>query len=145
MASCQPLKKKCSPDPQDSGMGTISRSGGFSLKAVLRVRIRIGSGSRRAKITHKNRKKWRYFIFWNVGCSILRAEGFSCSTDVLYGGLGISKLQKKINFYSFSVFGLQNPWSGSGFRITCNAGSWSGFNESGSTPFPESPSWRSPR
>ncbi len=25
--------------------------------------------------------------------SVLRAEGFSCSLDVLYGGLGISKLQ----------------------------------------------------
>jgi hypothetical protein len=25
--------------------------------------------------------------------SLLRAEGFSCSLDVLYGGLGISKLQ----------------------------------------------------
>jgi hypothetical protein len=26
-------------------------------------------------------------------CSLLRAEGFSCSFGVLYGGLGISKLQ----------------------------------------------------
>ena len=66
-----------------------------------------GSGSRKAKMTHKNRKKSRIFI----GCSLLRAEGFSCSLGVLYGGLGISKLQfliKKIkikflfvNFFQF--------------------------------------------
>jgi hypothetical protein len=70
-----------------------------------------GSGYRRAKITHKNKKKSRIFIFLSTGCSLLRAEGFSCSLGVLYGGLGISKLQfffKKIeikfpaiNFYQF--------------------------------------------
>jgi hypothetical protein len=32
-------------------------------------------------------------MFSSAGCSFLRAEGFSCSLDVLYGGLGISKLQ----------------------------------------------------
>jgi hypothetical protein len=32
-------------------------------------------------------------MFWRAGFSLLRAEGFSCSLDVLYGGLGISKLQ----------------------------------------------------
>ncbi len=49
-----------------------------------------GSVSMRAKMTHKNRKKLRNFMFWNA---LLRAEGFSCSLDVLCGGLGISKLQ----------------------------------------------------
>jgi hypothetical protein len=44
-------------------------------------------GSRRKKLSHKNRKKG------SAGCSLLRAEGFSCSMDVLYGGLRISKLQ----------------------------------------------------
>jgi hypothetical protein len=52
-----------------------------------------GSGSRRAKMTHKNRKKYRIFMFWSAGCSLLRAEDFSCSLGVLYGGLGISKKQ----------------------------------------------------
>jgi hypothetical protein len=33
------------------------------------------------------------FLFRSAGCSPLRDEGFSCSLDVLYGGLGISKLQ----------------------------------------------------
>jgi hypothetical protein len=32
-------------------------------------------------------------LFISVGCSLLRAEGCSCSLDVLYRGLGISKLQ----------------------------------------------------
>jgi hypothetical protein len=51
------------------------------------------------------------FMFLSTGCSLLRAEGFSCSLGVLYGGLGISKLQfliKKIeikfpaiNFFQF--------------------------------------------
>jgi hypothetical protein len=32
-------------------------------------------------------------MFLSTGCSLLRAEGFSCSLGVLYGGLGIIKLQ----------------------------------------------------
>ncbi len=45
--------------------------------AVFRIQIRIGSGSRRAKMTHKNRKK-RNFMLWSAGCFLLRrAEGFS--------------------------------------------------------------------
>ncbi len=42
-------------------------------------------------------------MFLSAGCFLLSAEGFSCSLDVLYGGLGISKLQllnQKINFFS---------------------------------------------
>jgi hypothetical protein len=68
-------------------------------------------------------------MFLSTGCSLLRAEGFSCSLGVLYGGLGKSKLQfliKKIeirfpaiNF--FLIFGYQtldlDPGSGSGIRI----------------------------
>jgi hypothetical protein len=65
----------------------------FVLAEVrLRIRIPIGSGSRRAKMTHKSRKKLINFIFWSVGCSLLRAEGFFCNLDVLYWGLGICKL-----------------------------------------------------
>jgi hypothetical protein len=47
----------------------------------------------------------------------LRAEGFSCSSGILYVGLEISKLQflikkeKKI-FCIFLIFGHQNPGSG---------------------------------
>jgi hypothetical protein len=50
-------------------------------------------------------------MFLSTGCSLLRAKGFSCSLGVLYGGLGIRKLQlliKKIeiefpaiNFFQF--------------------------------------------
>jgi hypothetical protein len=62
-------------------------------------------------MTHKNRKKVQNFHVLSTGCSLLRAEGFSCSLGVLYGGLGISKWQfliKKIeikfpaiNFFQF--------------------------------------------
>ncbi len=71
-----------------------------------------GSGSRRANITHKNRKKLRNFMFWSAGCSLLRAESLSCSLDVLYGGQGISKVQflqkhmaffSAVNFFKFLV------------------------------------------
>ncbi len=41
-----------------------------------------GSRSRRAKMTHKSRKKLRNFMFWSAGCSLLRAEGFFCNLDV---------------------------------------------------------------
>jgi hypothetical protein len=56
-------------------------------------------------MTHKNRKKSRIFMFLSTGCSLLRAEGFSCGLGVL-GGLGISKLQflvKKIEIKSPAV------------------------------------------
>jgi hypothetical protein len=32
-------------------------------------------------------------MFLSAGCSLLSAEGFSCCLDILYGPLGISKLQ----------------------------------------------------
>ncbi len=50
------------------------------------------SGSRRAKITHKSRKKLKKFMFWSAGCSLLRAECFFCSLDVLNEGHEIGKL-----------------------------------------------------
>jgi hypothetical protein len=80
-------------------------------------------------MTNKNRKKSRIFIFLSTGCSLLRAEGFSCSLGVLYGGLGtgISKMQfliKKIeikfpatNFFSILDHQTPDPGSGSGIRI----------------------------
>jgi hypothetical protein len=49
-----------------------------------------------------------------AGCSLLRAEGVFFSLDVLYGGLGISKLNfliKKYKFYFFSYnFLSSEPW-----------------------------------
>jgi hypothetical protein len=75
----------------------------------LRIRIRIrldpdsigsvdpdpdsesGSGTRRAKMTHKSRNFFKSSCF-EVLDGILRAVGFFCNLDVLYGGLGIGKL-----------------------------------------------------
>jgi hypothetical protein len=67
----------------------------------------------------KNGKKLVNLIFLSAGCFLLRAEGFSFSLDVMYGGQGISKLQfffiKKeknvIGIFSFN-FCHQNPGSG---------------------------------
>jgi hypothetical protein len=78
----------------------------------------------------EKRKKISCFV--TAGCSFLRAEGFSCSLCVLYGGLGITILQflskKYPNFFScklFSIFDHQNPGfrtgSGSGSAIRKNA------------------------
>ncbi len=44
-------------------------------------------------MTHKAREKIINFSFGSAGGFLLMAEGFSCSLDVLYGGLGIYKLQ----------------------------------------------------
>jgi hypothetical protein len=105
-----------------------------------------GSGSRRAKITHEYRESKVCSCFWSAGCSLLRAEGFSCSLCDLYGDLRISKLnfnlknKKKISSCKcFSIFGHQNPKfgivSGSeyGSGIIKNAGSGSAINQCGST------------
>jgi hypothetical protein len=76
------------------------------MNTGLRIRIRIesriiqvsGSGSvfgiriQEGKNDHKYKKKIKNFMFISAGCSLLRAEGFFCNLDVLYGGLGIGKL-----------------------------------------------------
>ncbi len=61
-------------------------------------------------MTHKHRKKLTNDIF--SGCSLLRTEGFSCSVDVLYGGLR-PKLQFLIQKFS-AVFFSPWIWIGSG-------------------------------
>ncbi len=82
--------------------------------------------SRRTKMTHKNLKKLRNFMFWSAGCSLLRAEGCFCSLDVLYGGLGIGiwqfLMKKYFLFFSckfITIFGHQNPGSGLLFSLKC--------------------------
>ncbi len=57
-------------------------------------------------MTHKNRKK-KNFMFRSAGCSLLRAEDFSCSLGVLYGGLGnksFARLYIKKNFAAVNFF-----------------------------------------
>ncbi len=78
--------------------------------------IRIQEG----KNDPQTKKKVNKFHFFEVLDVFLRVEGFSCSLDVLYGGLGISKLQfffikKRVNKFVgciFLIFGHQNPGSG---------------------------------
>jgi hypothetical protein len=51
-------------------------------------------------------KKVQNLHVLSAGCSLWRVEGFSCSLGILYGGLGISKLQfliKKIKLNSLST------------------------------------------
>ncbi len=54
--------------------------------SAVGIRIRIQEGQNEAQ-------KWRKLKFWSARCSLLRDEDLSCSLDVLYGGLRISKLQ----------------------------------------------------
>ncbi len=60
------------------------------------------------------------------------AESFSCSLNVLYGGLGIGKLQflirkgeKKFQLCFFPIFGHKSPGSGSGTESGSGIGSGS--------------------
>ncbi len=101
----------------------------------IRIRIRIGSGSngvpgsgygsRRAKITHKNRKKVNKFHY--LKCWMFSFEGwrlFSCSLDVLYRGVIVKKIL--LYFFFFKCWSL-TPWIRILIRIHLNAGSRSGF------------------
>ncbi len=97
------------------------------IMAVFRIRIQIGSGFNQVSwsgswfgiriwIPNPGGRTPKNKMFWSAGSSLLRAEGFSCSLDVLYGGLGISKLKfliqkfsyffSTVNFFS-SIFGHQ--------------------------------------
>jgi hypothetical protein len=58
-------------------------------------------GSRRAKITRKMYKLTK-IIFLSAGCSLLRAEGFSYSLEVLYGGnFDQNKIIQNFQLYLF--------------------------------------------
>jgi hypothetical protein len=51
-------------------------------------------------------------MFSRAGCSLSRAEGISCSLCVLYGGLGITKLQfffSAVHFFQFLVIKTLDP------------------------------------
>ncbi len=69
-------------------------------------------------MTHKSRKKLVKLYVVSVGWPLLRAEGFFYNLDILYGGLGIGKLQflikkkaKKIfSCKIFSNFWTLKPW-----------------------------------
>jgi hypothetical protein len=50
-------------------------------------------------MTHKHRKKLLNFIFRSAGCSLLRAEGFSCSLVISKLQFLIQKRKKKILLY----------------------------------------------
>ncbi len=72
----------------------------FLLLKIMRFRQGCGSGFNRVSGSGSRREKWPTkvefflkFMFCSVGWSLLRAEGFFCNLDVLYGGLGIGKLQ----------------------------------------------------
>ncbi len=52
------------------------------------------------KIGKKNFRNLMFFL--RVGCSVLRAEGFSCCLDVLHRVQGIKKLQFLIKNRFFS-------------------------------------------
>ncbi len=79
---------------------------------------RIGSGFNRVRDSDpdpggqkwptKIEKKIEKFMFWSVGWPLLRAEGFFCNLNVLYGGLGIVNCsfwwKKNFNFFSAVIF-----------------------------------------
>jgi hypothetical protein len=65
-------------------------------------------------MTHKNRKKYKQFHILKYWMFSLRDERYSCSLEVLHGGLRINKLQfliirffSAVNFFSILV---TTPW-----------------------------------
>ncbi len=101
----------------------------------IRIRIRNPNTDPDPGVQKWPTKKKLIHFFWSAGCSLLRAECFSCSLDVLYGSLEISKLQflikKRFKKFSAVFFCLQclviKPWIRIGSRsgFTWNVGSWS--------------------
>jgi hypothetical protein len=70
-----------------------------------------GSGSRRAKMTHRHRKKLTNLIFLSGGWSLLRAEGFSCSLDISKQKFLIKKKIKQFFSCIFTFrFWSSKPW-----------------------------------
>jgi hypothetical protein len=97
-------------------LGSVSGSG-----FAIRMRIRIQEG------TYDPEKKLRNFIFRTAGCSLLRAEGFSCSLDVLYEGISklqflIKKRYKKVFSFFSPFFGHKNPGYLTGSRSVSGSG-----------------------
>ncbi len=111
----------CSVDPDS--MGSVDPYPGPDSQS--------GSGSNLTKMAQKNIKHMINFIFWSAGCSLLRAEGFSPPLWRPFCNFFINKGKKEMSAVFFAIIDHQNPGSVSGF--TWNAGSRSGFNESGST------------
>jgi hypothetical protein len=115
-------------------------SGSAWIRINLSCSIQIQEGKNDPQKKLKNFHVLKCWMF-----SFLRADGFSFSLCVLYGGLRISKVKFSIQkikkkFYickTFSIFGHQNPGfgtgSGSGSAIRKNAGSRSALNQCGST------------
>ncbi len=60
----------------------------------------------------KIEKKYINFIFWSAGCSLLRAEGVSCSLDVLYGKTFLA-------VFFFCKFWLSKPWIRIRIHLKC--------------------------
>jgi hypothetical protein len=85
-----PLVRGMDPDPSIQGFGSGSAWIRINLSCWIRIRIQIADPDPGGqKLPQKIEKRTEF----SSGCSLLRAEGFSCSLGVLYGGLGISKLQ----------------------------------------------------
>ncbi len=89
---------------------------------MLWIRIRIDFGrldpNLTAKMTHKNRKNEEISCFEVLDVHSWGAVGFSCSLDILHGGVGIKKLQfliqKRARFFlsavNFLNFFVNKTW-----------------------------------
>jgi hypothetical protein len=108
----------------------------INLSCWIRIRIRMLNAD-----PSPGRQKWptniekskEFSCFEVLDVLFLRAEGFSGSLCVLYGGLRITKLhdlKKKSNFFSALNLWHENPGfrTGSGSAIRKNAGSVSELN-----------------
>jgi hypothetical protein len=67
---------------------------------LMRIRIRTDPDPWTANMNHKIEKSEEISFFLSAGCSLLRAESY---LNVLYGGLGMNKMQFLIKKYKFLV------------------------------------------
>jgi hypothetical protein len=69
----------------------------------IRIRIRIGSGSRRAKMTQNNRTQLLNFIYRSAGCSLFTESGseiekVSVESESRFGSRSRFSIKKLENF-----------------------------------------------
>ncbi len=98
---------------------------GSALTLVGCVRFLIGN----ADPDPEGQNASHNFMVCSAGCSLLKEDGLTYSLYILYGGLGISKLQCLIKVFFlaviFSNFWTSNPGSGNGSTVIQKAGSGS--------------------
>ncbi len=103
-------------------IGTVHLDIYTALVAMFQIRIRNGTASRKANMTHKKRN----FTLWSAGCPftwLFLSLGFSFYLEARHGGLSIKVFFfRKFYFFSCSFTEVWSSKSGSGSGFTKTPG-----------------------